>query len=181
MTNFRFYIAVSQSSICAARTSPTLPVKACRTRRTSPWIGWTNGCRTRSTPEYANGPVDSVWGGLRARNGHPAPFHLKYLEIGNENDRAAYRERWPLFVKAIKAKYPDIHLIANQWEGTYPTEPMPRIVDEHYYDTPDWFIHNVEKYDASDHNGPKISSANTPSRKTPAPETSVAPSAKPRG
>lgn len=106
--------------------------------------------------EYANGPTNSVWGGLRARNGHPAPFGLKYLEIGNENGGAAYRERWPLFVRAIQAKYPGIQLIANHWEGGYPKEPLPDIVDEHYYDTPEWFMENARKYDAYDRQGPRI-------------------------
>ena len=58
--------------------------------------------------EYANGPADSRWGAVRAKAGHPAPFHLKYIEIGNENGGKAYHERWPLFVKAIKARYPDM-------------------------------------------------------------------------
>lgn len=106
--------------------------------------------------EYANGPADSVWGGLRARNGHPAPFNLKYLEIGNENGGPAYRERWPLFVKAIKARYPGIQLVANHWSGGYPQDPMPEIVDEHYYDTPEWFMRNAHKYDSYERNGPKI-------------------------
>ena len=56
--------------------------------------------------EYANGPVDSVWGSLRAKNGHPTPFGLKYLEIGNENGGPAYHERWELFYAAIKAEVP---------------------------------------------------------------------------
>lgn len=106
--------------------------------------------------EYANGPADSVWGGLRAHNGHPAPFNLKYMEIGNENGGPAYNERWPRFVKAIKAKYPEIQLIANHWAGGYPQEPMPEIVDEHYYNTPEWFIRHADQYDAYDRKGPKV-------------------------
>ncbi|MCK6501607.1 MAG: hypothetical protein L6Q38_19170, partial [Nitrospira sp.] len=106
--------------------------------------------------EYANGPTNSVWGSRRAQNGHPAPFRLKYVEIGNENGGAAYRERWPLFVHAIKARYPEIQLIANHWEGGYPRNPMPEIVDEHYYDTPDWFMANAHKYDSYDRKGPRI-------------------------
>lgn len=106
--------------------------------------------------EYANGPTNTVWGGLRARNGHPAPFHLKYMEIGNENGGAAYRERWPLFVKAIKAKYPEVELIANHWQGGYPKSPMPEIVDEHYYDTPEFFMREAHRYDNYDRKGPKI-------------------------
>jgi alpha-L-arabinofuranosidase len=106
--------------------------------------------------EYANGPTNTVWGGLRARNGHPAPFGLKYLEIGNENGGPAYAQRWPLFVKAIKAKHPEVQLIANHWLGGYPKEPMPEIVDEHYYNTPEWFMQHAHHYDKYDRNGPKI-------------------------
>jgi alpha-L-arabinofuranosidase len=106
--------------------------------------------------EYANGPVDSVWGGLRAQNGHPEPFGLKYLEIGNENGGPAYAERWPLFVKAIKARYPDIRLVANHWQGGYPTSPMPEIVDEHYYNTPEFFMQQAGRYDSYDRSGPKV-------------------------
>jgi len=106
--------------------------------------------------EYANGPVTSVWGSLRAKNGHPKPFNLKYIEIGNENGGVSYAERWPLFVKAIHSKYPDIKLIANDWAGGHPDEPKPEIIDEHYYDNPDWFIWNSNKYDSYDRKGPKI-------------------------
>jgi alpha-L-arabinofuranosidase len=106
--------------------------------------------------EYANGPENTVWGSLREKNGHPKPFNLKYLEIGNENGQAPYAERWLLFTKAIHAKYPDIKLIANEWAGSHPQEPMPEIVDEHYYNNPDWFIWNANKYDSYDRKGPKI-------------------------
>ncbi|MCP5544860.1 MAG: DUF1080 domain-containing protein [Akkermansiaceae bacterium] len=106
--------------------------------------------------EYANGPVDSVWGSLRAKNGHPEPFNLRYVEIGNENGGANYAERWPLFVKAIKDRYPEIILIANFWEGSYPKDPMPEIVDEHYYETPETFMRKASQYDSYDRNGPKI-------------------------
>jgi alpha-L-arabinofuranosidase len=105
--------------------------------------------------EYANGPVTSTWGAKRAAAGHPEPFGMKYLEIGNENGGALYAERWPIFVKAIKAKYPEIILIANHW-GTYPKQPMPEIVDEHYYDTPEWFFSQTDRYDSYDRKGPKI-------------------------
>ncbi len=105
--------------------------------------------------EYANGPVDSVWGSLRAKNGHPKPFGLKYLEIGNENGGPEYHQRWELFYAAIKAKYPDVQLIANVWGG-YPTKSMPTIVDEHYYNNPEFFMLNAHKYDTYDRKGPRI-------------------------
>lgn len=106
--------------------------------------------------EYANGPENSVWGSLRVKNGHPKPFNLKYIEIGNENGQAPYIERWALFSMAIHEKYPDIKLIANEWAGSHPQDPMPEIVDEHYYSNPDWFIWNANKYDSYDRKGPKI-------------------------
>lgn len=106
--------------------------------------------------EYANGPVSSFWGAQRARNGHPAPFGLKHLEIGNENGGKAYNERWPLFHAAIKARYPEIQLIANEWAGGHPKEPPADIVDEHYYNTPEFFMNMAGHYDSYDRSGPKI-------------------------
>ena len=106
--------------------------------------------------EYANGPMTTPWGALRAKNGHPAPFNLKYLEVGNENGGPAYRERWALFHKAIKQKYPDVQLIANHWLGGYPKDPMPDLVDEHYYNTPEFFMQQARRYDNYDRKGPKI-------------------------
>ncbi len=106
--------------------------------------------------EYANAPEDSFWGQLRAKNGHPKPFNLKLMEIGNENGQTPYAERWALFVKAIRAKHPDVKLIANEWAGSHPQEPAPEIVDEHYYNNPDWFIWNANKYDSYDRKGPKV-------------------------
>lgn len=108
--------------------------------------------------EYANGPTNSVWGSMRAAAGHPAPFNLKYMEIGNENGGPDYVQRWPLFVRAIRAKYPYIRFIADtDLHGRPgPKHPMPDIVDEHYYDTPAWFMRNATHYDEYDRNGPKI-------------------------
>ena len=106
--------------------------------------------------EYANGPVTSVWGSLRAKNGHPKPFNLKYMEIGNENGQTPYAERWALIAKAIQEKYPQVKLVANEWAGSHPHDPNPEIIDEHYYDNPDWFIWNSNKYDSYDRKGPKI-------------------------
>ena len=105
--------------------------------------------------EYANGPASSTWGALRAKNGHPAPFNLKYMEIGNENGGRPYQERYPLFYDAIKAKYPQMHLIADEWSGR-PTNRPIEIVDEHYYSTPEFFIANADKYDAYDRAGRKV-------------------------
>jgi alpha-L-arabinofuranosidase len=108
--------------------------------------------------EYANGPTNSVWGGLRAQAGHPEPFHLKYMEIGNENGGPDYVERWPLLADAIRAKYPDMHLImTTDLRGRpYPQDPPPDIVDEHYYETPESFMRRASQYDKYDRKGPKI-------------------------
>ena len=105
--------------------------------------------------EYANGPVTSHWGSLRARNHHPAPFNLRYMEIGNENGGSAYQQRYALFYDAIKAKHPEMHLIADEWGGRPSSRPV-EIVDEHYYSTPEFFIHNADKYDSYDRAGRKV-------------------------
>ena len=105
--------------------------------------------------EYVNGSVTSTWGAVRAKNGHPAPFNLKYMEIGNENGGDAYNERYALFYDAIKAKYPQMHLVADEWSGR-PTNRPIEIVDEHYYSTPEFFIANAGKYDSYDRAGRKV-------------------------
>lgn len=104
---------------------------------------------------YANDPVESEWGALRAKAGHPAPFNLKYMEIGNENGGPAYSERYALIYKAIKSKYPQMNLIADEWGGK-PSGQTVEILDEHYYNTPEFFIANAHHYDAYDRKGPKI-------------------------
>jgi alpha-L-arabinofuranosidase len=102
--------------------------------------------------EYANGPADSRWGALRAKHGHPAPFNMKLIEIGNENGGPAYEERFALFYDAIKAKYPQMQLISN----TPIKSRTPDIVDEHYYSTPEFFMNEAGHYDNYDRKGPKI-------------------------
>jgi alpha-L-arabinofuranosidase len=106
--------------------------------------------------EYANGPVESKWGAVRAKAGHPAPFHLKYMEIGNENGGKAYEERWPLFVKAIREKHPEIKLVSNIPRPDPTGVAKADIVDEHYYSDPEFFIRNSGKYDNYDRKGPGI-------------------------
>jgi alpha-L-arabinofuranosidase len=102
--------------------------------------------------EYAIGPPTSKWGALRAKNGHPEPFPLRFVGIGNENWGPLYEERYARFYDAIKARYPQIQLIA-----TAPVKSRPiDILDEHYYSTPEWFILNANLYDRYDRNGPKI-------------------------
>ncbi|HEU6449306.1 MAG TPA: alpha-L-arabinofuranosidase C-terminal domain-containing protein [Verrucomicrobiae bacterium] len=108
--------------------------------------------------EYANGPTNSIWGAKRAAAGHPAPFHLKYMEIGNENGGPDYSKRWALMVDAIRAKYPGMKLIATSslQDGSHPTDPQPDIVDEHYYESPESFMRRAGQYDDYDRHGPKI-------------------------
>lgn len=105
--------------------------------------------------EYANGPADSKWGALRAKAGHPAPFNMRLFEIGNENGGPIYDKHYALFYDAIKAKYPEMQLIANVWSGV-PKSRGADIIDEHYYNTPDFFLRNAGKYDTYDRSGPKI-------------------------
>lgn len=105
--------------------------------------------------EYANGPITSKWGALRARNGHPAPFGLKLIQVGNENGGPAYDERYARFYDALKSRYPGIRLIANLWGGTPKSRPID-ILDEHYYNSPQFFVANARRYDTYDRKGPKI-------------------------
>jgi len=121
--------------------------------------------------EYANGDVTTKYGKMRADNGHPAPFNLEYIEIGNENynfhmdnnsDQSDhYPERYIQFYRAIKAKYPNVHCIGNveswstdtpSWRNEHPVE----IVDEHYYRNPKWFADRFNKYDTYDRSKYKI-------------------------
>jgi alpha-L-arabinofuranosidase len=105
--------------------------------------------------EYVTGGTDTKWGAVRAKNGHPAPFKLTYLEIGNEDqfDRSgSYEARFAQFYKAIKAKYPDLQLIS-----TTPLKDMkPDVQDDHYYVRATQNFKDATHYDKIDRNGPKI-------------------------
>lgn len=104
--------------------------------------------------EYAMGDADTVWGKLRADMGHPSPFALKYLEIGNENNGRDYEERYEKFRKVISEKYPELIIIAN----THVEEAGLKldIADEHFYDRTEWFAGNVDYYNKYDRKGPGI-------------------------
>lgn len=116
--------------------------------------------------EFANGPVTSKWGKLRAEMGHPESFNLKYLAIGNEQWGPIYPERLTHFVDAIREKYPKILIIGGSGPGAEGAEfdylwpEMKRLgvdlVDEHYYRTPEWFLRGAARYDSYDRNGPKV-------------------------
>ena len=128
-----------------------------------PWID-----ETLAALEYANGDVTTKYGAMRARNGHPAPFNIEYLEIGNENNQPDtsqqsdhYYDRYDKFRQAILEKYPEMQLIGNvaawgtddpKWYSKLPVE----LLDEHYYRNPAWFSEAFHKYDSYDRKGPKI-------------------------
>ncbi len=121
--------------------------------------------------EFANGPADSEWGRVRAEMGHPEPFDLKLLGVGNEQWGPQYIERYKVFVKAIKDKYPDVQLIAGtgsdatifpngRQEIDYLWSQFRKlkadIVDEHFYRRPDWFLDNADLYDDYPRDGSEI-------------------------
>ncbi len=116
--------------------------------------------------EFANGDVSTKWGALRAEMGHPAPFNLKFLGVGNEQWGETYPEHLEPFVKAIRAKYPNIKIVGSsgpdsegkQFDYLWPE--MKRLgadlVDEHFYRPYDWFLAQGARYDNYDRKGPKV-------------------------
>lgn len=116
--------------------------------------------------EFANGPATSPWGAKRAAMGHPAPFNMKFLGVGNEQWGPQYIERYAAFAKVLKAKHPEIKLISSS--GPAPNDerfhfawPKLRelnadIVDEHCYDKPAWFFNSASRYDSYPRTGPKV-------------------------
>lgn len=116
--------------------------------------------------EFANGGTETPWGRIRSEMGHPKPFNLKYIGVGNEQWGPDYIERYKVFEKAIKAKYPKMIIVSGSGpfpEGDYFEYGMQElkklnaeIVDEHYYKSPQWFRENATRYDSYDRKGPKI-------------------------
>ena len=117
--------------------------------------------------EFANGPAGSTWGKVRARMGHPKPFGLTHIGVGNEeNLPREFFARFQRFRAAIEAKYPDITVVSNSGPDdsgtTFETawqlnrEGEVDMVDEHYYNSPQWFLQNNDRYDSYDRNGPKV-------------------------
>ncbi|WP_432482057.1 alpha-L-arabinofuranosidase C-terminal domain-containing protein [Kineococcus esterisolvens] len=117
--------------------------------------------------EFANGPATSTWGRVRAGMGHPEPFGLTHLGIGNEeNLPEEYAENFALFRDAITAAHPEITLIYNSgpddtgavfdahWANA--RELGAEVVDEHYYNSPAWFLRNNDRYDSYDRSGPDV-------------------------
>ncbi|MGW6929274.1 alpha-L-arabinofuranosidase C-terminal domain-containing protein [Lentzea sp. NPDC054927] len=117
--------------------------------------------------EFANGPADSTWGRKRAEMGHPKPFKLTHLGVGNEENLPdEFFARFTEFRKAINAKYPDVAVVSNSGPddtgGTFDRlwqlnrQAGVKMVDEHYYNSPSWFLENNNRYDSYDRNGPKV-------------------------
>ena len=116
--------------------------------------------------EFANGPVTSKWGKLRADMGHPAPFNLKQIGIGNEQWGPMYPERLQKFMEQIHVKYPKMKICGSSGPSAdgkdfdYGWEQMRKLgadlVDEHYYKSPEWFRSNANRYDNYDRKGPKV-------------------------
>jgi len=116
--------------------------------------------------EFANGDTNTVWGAKRAALGHPAPFNLKMLGVGNEQWGEQYFERYAKFAAAIKEKYPDVQLISAagpdpagdrfKLAWTKLRELHADIIDEHCYAKPEWFFNNTHRYDRYDRTGPKV-------------------------
>ncbi len=116
--------------------------------------------------EFANADTTTAWGKVRADMGHPEPFNMKYIGIGNEQWGPEYIERYKVFDEAIKAAYPDIVIISGS--GPFPDgeyfdygweqlrEMNAEIVDEHYYRSPEWFRENATRYDDYNREGPKV-------------------------
>ena len=116
--------------------------------------------------EFANGDVTTKYGKIRSEMGHPEPFHMKLIAIGNEQWGSLYPERLEPFMKAIKAKYPEIKIIGSAGPSPdgkdfeYGWQEMRRLkadlVDEHYYRDPAWFLSGAARYDKYDRKGPKV-------------------------
>ena len=117
--------------------------------------------------EYANGDKKSPWGKKRAEAGHPEPFNLKYIGVGNEDLISdVFEERFAMIYMAVKEKYPEITVIGTVgpfFEGTDYREGWEiarklriEMVDEHYYQTPGWFIYNQDYYDKYDRSQSKV-------------------------
>lgn len=116
--------------------------------------------------EFANGGTDTKWGKLRADMGHPAPFNMKYIGIGNEQWGAEYPEHLEPFIKAIRKAYPNIKIVGTsgpdsegkQFDYLWPEMKRLKadLVDEHFYRPETWFLSQGARYDSYDRKGPKV-------------------------
>ncbi|OZG66508.1 alpha-L-arabinofuranosidase C-terminal domain-containing protein [Bifidobacterium eulemuris] len=117
--------------------------------------------------EFCNGDADTPWGARRAELGHPEPFGLEYLGIGNEDlIDPVFKDRFQRIFDAVKAAYPEIVVVGTVGpapEGqdyelgwAYAREAGIPVVDEHSYQSPSWWFHNLHHYDDADRGGPKV-------------------------
>lgn len=116
--------------------------------------------------EFARGDASTEWGAVRSSLGHPEPFGLDYIAIGNEEVGEPFFERYPYFHKAIKERYPDMQVInssgpfaaGGEYERGWASarEHGSDLVDEHYYQSPEWFLANMDRYDLFKADGPKV-------------------------
>ncbi len=160
-----------------AKPLPVVPAGVCCQNSGRQWGRGQKGLPMEEMPayvqdvldliEWANGPVTSKWGALRAAAGHPQPFGLKYLGVGNEEQiTPVFRERFRMIYEAVKARYPDITVIGTVGpfhSGTdfeegwkFANELHLEMVDEHYYDSPAWFLGNLNRYDSYDRSKSKV-------------------------
>ncbi len=121
--------------------------------------------------DWANGdPATSQWAKMRADAGHPAPFNLKYIGLGNEDIiSTVFEERYEMLCRAIRAKYPDIRICGTAgpfhapsadyqegWDFSRRQPDLQYMLDEHYYESTGWFMHNRHYYDSYDRQGAKV-------------------------
>ena len=116
--------------------------------------------------EFANGPATSTWGKVRAEMGHPAPFGLQFIGIGNEQWGPEYVQRLAPFIQAIRRQWPEVQIVGSAGPSAdgdkfdYLWPEMRRLgadlVDEHYYMSPEWFLHNAARYDRYPRKGTKV-------------------------
>ncbi len=116
--------------------------------------------------EFANGDANTAMGKIRSEMGHPTPFGLEYLGVGNEEIGAGFFERYPYFHRAIREKYPEIKIIntagpfavgegyEDGWNSA--REHGSDLIDEHYYSSPEWFLANMHHYEDYDAEGTKV-------------------------
>ena len=116
--------------------------------------------------EFAKGDVTTEWGAKRAELGHPEPFDLRYIGLGNEENTDTFQANFPKFRDAVEAAWPEVTIISNSgpddtgarfdelWQ--FNREQGVDMVDEHYYNDPSWFLQNSERYDAYDREGPHV-------------------------
>lgn len=116
--------------------------------------------------EFANGDINTTWGKKRAEMGHPEPFNMKYIGVGNEQWDTLYYKRLTPFVKAIRAKYPNIKIVGTSgpdsegkmfelgWQDM--KKQKADLVDEHFYRPEEWFLNSGLRYESYDRKGPKV-------------------------